>query len=61
MCLAQELSQGSDAGEGRNQGASYSSQALYHWATELPSATFDFAKLGLSLFGALIVLLKEIF
>ena len=35
MCLAQGP-QRSDAGEARIGGPSVSSQALYHWATELP-------------------------
>ena len=34
MCLAQGP-QRSDAGEARTRGPSVSSQALYHWATEL--------------------------
>ena len=37
MCLAQGL-QHSDAGEARTRGPSVSSQALYHWATALPSS-----------------------
>ena len=36
MCFAQGP-QRSDAGESRNRGPSVSSQALYHWATALPS------------------------
>ena len=36
MCLAQ-WPQRSDAGEARTPGPSVSSQALYHWATVLPS------------------------
>ena len=36
MCLAQGP-QRSDAGEARTHGPSVSSQALYHWATALPS------------------------
>ena len=36
MCLAQGP-QRSDAGEARTRGPSVSSQALYHWATALPS------------------------
>ena len=36
MCLAQGP-QRSDAGEVRTRGLSVSSQALYHWATALPS------------------------
>ena len=36
MCLAQGP-QRSDAGEARIRGPSVSSQALYHWATALPS------------------------
>ena len=35
MCLAQGP-QHRDAGEARTRGPSVSSQALYHWATELP-------------------------
>ena len=37
MCLAQGP-QRSDAGEARTRGLSVSSQALYHWATALPSS-----------------------
>ena len=37
MCLAQGP-QRSDAGEARTRGPSVSSQALYHWATALPTA-----------------------
>ena len=40
MCLAQGP-QRSDAGEARTRGPSVSSQALYHWATALPSYFFD--------------------
>ena len=36
MCLAQGP-QHSDAGEARTHGPSVSSQALYHWATALPT------------------------
>ena len=36
MCLAQGP-QRSDVGEARTRGPSVSSQALYHWATALPS------------------------
>ena len=36
MCLAQGP-QRSDAGEARTRGPSVSSQALYHWATALPT------------------------
>ena len=36
MCLAQDP-QRSDAGDARARGPSVSSQALYHWATALPS------------------------
>ena len=36
MCLIQGP-QRSDAGEARTCGSSVSSQALYHWATALPS------------------------
>ena len=36
MCLPQGP-QGSDAGEARTRGPSVSSQALYHWATALPT------------------------
>ena len=36
MCLAQG-SQRSDASEAGTRGPSVSSQALYHWATALPS------------------------
>ena len=36
MCLAQGP-QRSDAGEARTRHPSVSSQALYHWATALPS------------------------
>ena len=35
MCLAQGP-QHSDAGEAQTRSLSVSSQALYHWATELP-------------------------
>ena len=35
MCLAQGP-QRSDAGEARTRSPSFSSQALYHWATALP-------------------------
>ena len=35
MCLVQGP-QRSDTGEARTPGLSVSSQALYHWATELP-------------------------
>ena len=38
MCLAQGP-QRSDAGEARTRSPSVSSQALYHWATALPTAT----------------------
>ena len=38
MCLAQGP-QRSDAGEARTRGPSVSSQALYHWATALPTST----------------------
>ena len=37
MCLAQGP-QRSDAGEAQIHGPSISSQALYHWATALPTA-----------------------
>ena len=37
MCLAQGP-QRSDAGEARTRGPSVSSQALYHWATALPTS-----------------------
>ena len=36
MCLAQRP-QRSDAGEAQTRGPSVLSQALYHWATALPS------------------------
>ena len=36
MCLAQGPHH-SDAGEARTRGPSVSSQALYHWATALPT------------------------
>ena len=36
MCLAQGP-QRSDAGEARTRGALVSSQALYYWATALPT------------------------
>ena len=39
MCLAQGP-QRSDAGEARTRGPSISSQALYHWATALPTLQF---------------------
>ena len=39
MCLAQGP-QRSDAGEARTRGPSVSSQALYHWATALPTMRF---------------------
>ena len=39
MCLAQGP-QRSDAGEARTRGPSVSSQALYHWATALPSCIY---------------------
>ena len=39
MCLAQGP-QHSDAGEARTRGLSVSSQALYHWATVLPTYRF---------------------
>ena len=39
MCLAQgHRAQHSDAGEARTHGRLVSSQALYHWATALPSS-----------------------
>ena len=46
MCLAQGP-QRSDAGEARTRCPSVSSQALYHWATALPSiqVTSDFIQL----------------
>ena len=40
MCLAQGP-QRSDAGEARTRGPSVSSQALYHWATALPSVEYN--------------------
>ena len=40
MCLAQEP-QRSDASEARTRGPSVSRQALYHWATVLPSVKLD--------------------
>ena len=40
MCLAQGP-QRSDAGEARTRGPSFSSQALYHWATALPYLSID--------------------
>ena len=40
MCLSQGP-QGSDAGEARTRGPSVSSQALYHWATALPTFSID--------------------
>ena len=40
MCLAQGP-QRSDAGEARTRGPSVSSQALYHWATALPTWTLS--------------------
>ena len=47
MCLAQEP-QHSDAGEAQTRGPSVSSQALYHWATALPSshAWHNWSQLG---------------
>ena len=36
MCLAQRP-QRSNAGEAQNHGPSVSSQALYHWATAIPT------------------------
>ena len=39
MCLAQGPER-SDAGEARTRGPSVLSQALYHWATALPSAGY---------------------
>ena len=38
MCLAQGT-QRSDAGEAQTRGPSVSSQALYHWATALPTVS----------------------
>ena len=38
MCLAQGPRR-SDAGEARTRGPSVSSQALYHWATALPTSS----------------------
>ena len=40
MCLAQGP-QRSEAGEAGTQGPSVSRQALYHWATVLPSFDYD--------------------
>ena len=40
MCLAQGP-QRSDADEARTRDPAVSSQALYHWATALPSLTYD--------------------
>ena len=40
MCLAQGP-QRSDTGEARTRGPSVSSQALYHWATALPTIASD--------------------
>ena len=39
MCLAQGP-QHSDAGEARTRGPSVSNQALFHWATALPSSEY---------------------
>ena len=41
MCLAQGP-QRSDAGEAQTRSPSVSSQALYHWATALPTGGFIF-------------------
>ena len=45
MCLAQGP-QRSDAGEARTRGPSVSSQALYHWATALPSDSLKWENLA---------------
>ena len=55
MCLA-KAPQRSDAGEAQTRGPSVSSQALYHWATELPpkkTGVFSFFYFALILTKAL--------
>ena len=51
MCLAQGP-QRSDAGEARTRGLSVSSQALYHWATALPTHRLDISQISMQSFSS---------